>query len=69
MKGHGTKYPRKREQVVLALLTQPSIGEAAQAAGVSEVICGGGFKKTNLSGHTEMQNAESWNRQFHNFNR
>ena len=36
MKGHGTKYPRKREQAILALLTQPSIAEAAKTAGVSE---------------------------------
>ena len=36
MKGHGTKYPRKREQTILALLTQPSIAEAAKTAGISE---------------------------------
>ncbi len=36
MKGHGTKYPRKKEQAIVALLSQSSMGEAAQVAGVSE---------------------------------
>jgi DNA-binding MurR/RpiR family transcriptional regulator len=37
MKGHGAKYPRKKDQAILALLTHPTIGEAADTAGVSEV--------------------------------
>ena len=36
MKGHGTKYPLKREQAIAGLLTQPSIAEAAKTAGLSE---------------------------------
>jgi len=37
MKGHGAKYPRKKDQAILALLTHPTIAEAADTAGVSEV--------------------------------
>jgi DNA-binding MurR/RpiR family transcriptional regulator len=37
MKGHGSKYPQKREQAVAALLAHSTIGEAAGAVGVSEV--------------------------------
>ena len=36
MKGHGTKYPRKKEQAIVALLSQSSMADAAQVAGVSE---------------------------------
>lgn len=34
--GHGEKRSRRREQAISALLTHPTIVEAAQAAGVSE---------------------------------
>lgn len=34
--GHGAKLPRKQEQAIACLLAQPSIGEAARAAGVGE---------------------------------
>jgi DNA-binding MurR/RpiR family transcriptional regulator len=36
MTGHGEKLSRKQEIAVAALLAQPSIGEAAKAAGVGE---------------------------------
>lgn len=36
MGGHGEKKSRKKEQAVVALLLQPSIGEAAKAAGIGE---------------------------------
>ncbi|NIM99491.1 MAG: helix-turn-helix domain-containing protein [candidate division Zixibacteria bacterium] len=36
MIGHGSKYPRKRDQAILSLLTHRSIGEAAKAIGISE---------------------------------
>jgi hypothetical protein len=36
MTGHGTKFPRKAEQALAALLTRPSIDDAAGVAGVSE---------------------------------
>lgn len=37
MKGHGEKLSRKQEQAVAALLSAPTIKEAARSAGVSEV--------------------------------
>jgi hypothetical protein len=37
MTGHGAKLPRKREQAIIALLEQPSIKQAAQSVGISEV--------------------------------
>jgi hypothetical protein len=36
MTGHGEKLSRKQELALAALLAQPSIGEAAKAAGVGE---------------------------------
>jgi hypothetical protein len=36
MPGHGEKLARKKEQAIAALLTAPSITEAAAAAGVAE---------------------------------
>lgn len=36
MAGHGSKYPRKRHQAIIALLTQPTMAEAAKAVGVTE---------------------------------
>ncbi len=36
MKGHGEKLGRKDEQAILALLTRPTIPEAAKACGVGE---------------------------------
>jgi hypothetical protein len=36
MKGHGEKLSRKQEQAIAALLTAPTIGQAAQAVGISE---------------------------------
>ncbi|MGA2149561.1 MAG: hypothetical protein ABSH49_31905 [Bryobacteraceae bacterium] len=35
MKGHGTKFGRKKEEAVAALLTQRNIEEAAKAAGIA----------------------------------
>ena len=35
MRGHGEKFTRKKEQAVLALLTEPTVDAAAAAAGVS----------------------------------
>ena len=35
MTGHGTKFPRKMEEAIAALLTQGNIEEAATAIGVS----------------------------------
>ena len=37
MKGHGEKITRKQEQAIAALLSSPTIREAAQAADVAEV--------------------------------
>jgi hypothetical protein len=36
MKGHGEKLSRKQEHTIAALLTAPSVAEAAQSAGVGE---------------------------------
>jgi hypothetical protein len=36
MRGHGEKRSRKREQALAALLANPTVAEAAQAAGVGE---------------------------------
>ena len=36
MKGHGEKLGRKEEQAILALLTSPTIPEAATACGIGE---------------------------------
>jgi predicted DNA-binding transcriptional regulator AlpA len=36
VKGHGEKLGRKQEQAIAALLTAPTIGQAAQAVGISE---------------------------------
>jgi hypothetical protein len=36
MAGHGEKLSRKQEAFIAALLTQPTILQAAQAAGISE---------------------------------
>jgi hypothetical protein len=30
MTGHGAKFPRKREEAIAALLTRPSVEEAAR---------------------------------------
>jgi len=35
MKGHGTKFGRKQEEAVAALLTQRNIEEAARSIGVA----------------------------------
>jgi hypothetical protein len=35
-RGHGEKLPRKQEQAIAALLAQPTVAEAARAAGVAE---------------------------------
>src|SRR5580658_3997571 len=35
MKGHGTKFARKKEEAVAALLTQRNIEEAAKATGIA----------------------------------
>ena len=35
MRGHGSKFPRKQESAIIALLEQPTIQEAAAVAGVS----------------------------------
>ena len=35
MKGHGTKFGRKKEEAVAALLTQRNIEEAAKATGIA----------------------------------
>jgi len=35
MKGHGTKFERKKEEAIAALLTQRNIEEAAKATGVA----------------------------------
>jgi hypothetical protein len=35
MRGHGTKFGRKKEEAVAALLTQRSIDEAAKATGIA----------------------------------
>jgi len=36
LKGHGEKLSRKQEQAIAALLTCPTIEQAAKAAGVGE---------------------------------
>jgi hypothetical protein len=35
MKGHGTKFGRKQEEAIIALLTQRNIEEAAKATGIA----------------------------------
>jgi len=35
MRGHGTKFARKKEEAIAALLTQRNIEEAAKATGIS----------------------------------
>ena len=35
MKGHGAKFGRKKEEAIVALLTQRNIEEAAKAAGIA----------------------------------
>ena len=37
MKGHGEKLGRKQELAIIALLNQPTVEEAAQAVGLSQV--------------------------------
>ena len=37
MKGHGEKLSRKQEALISALLTTPTLAEAAQIAGIGEV--------------------------------
>ena len=34
MTGHGAKFPRKREEAIAALLTRPSVDDAARTIGV-----------------------------------
>ena len=34
MKGHGAKYERKKEEAIVALLTQKNIEEAARSIGI-----------------------------------
>ena len=36
MKGHGEKFSRKKEQAIAALLTSPTLTEAARACGIGE---------------------------------
>lgn len=40
MHGHGEKLTRRRDQAVVALLREPTIGEAARAIGVGEATLG-----------------------------
>jgi transposase-like protein len=35
MKGHGTKFGRKKEEAIAALLTQRNIEEAAKSIGIA----------------------------------
>jgi transposase-like protein len=35
MKGHGSKFGRKKEQAIVALLTQRNIEEAAKSIGIA----------------------------------
>ena len=35
MRGHGTKFSRKMEETVAALLTQPNVDAAARSVGIS----------------------------------
>jgi hypothetical protein len=35
MRGHGTKFGRKKEEAILALLTQQNVDEAAKAIGIA----------------------------------
>ncbi len=37
MTGHGEKYTRKQEQAIIALMTAPTMADAAKAAGISEI--------------------------------
>src|SRR5258706_14738953 len=34
MTGHGAKFPRKKEEAIAALLTRPSVEEAARTIGI-----------------------------------
>ena len=36
MKGHGAKFPRKRQEAIAALLEFPTVREAARAIGIGE---------------------------------
>ena len=40
MVGHGTKFSRKKDQAIAALLTQPSVAEAARVAGIGPQTLG-----------------------------
>jgi hypothetical protein len=35
MKGHGSKFGRKKEEAIIALLTQRNIEEAAKSIGIA----------------------------------
>jgi hypothetical protein len=35
MKGHGSKFTRKKEEAIAALLTQPNLAEAAKTVGIA----------------------------------
>lgn len=37
MKGHGAKFPRKKQEAIAALIHFPSVREAAEAVGIGEV--------------------------------
>ena len=38
MKGHGAKYERKKEEAIVALLTQKNIEEAARSIGIGSAM-------------------------------
>jgi hypothetical protein len=48
MRGHGEKLTRKQELLIAALLTAPTIGEAAQIVGVSEPTVGRWLKRPDV---------------------
>jgi hypothetical protein len=39
MRGHGSKFERKRDAAIAALLTQRNIEEAAKSVGISSKPC------------------------------
>ena len=51
MRGHGEKLARKHDQAIVALLTCPTVPEAARAAGVSEATLFRWLQQPDFQGH------------------
>jgi hypothetical protein len=67
VKGHGEKFGRKKEQAIAALLSNPTIEEAAKAAGIGSVTLWRWLQDPGFKMITGVHVVKQRNRQQPNF--